>query len=64
MTQHKYSPKPDTKYKMFRDWLTNNLGIGQTRKEQVYLEISKSVSLKDVSYWIQVLFSAGIATLG
>ncbi|MEM7553448.1 MAG: DUF389 domain-containing protein [Cyanobacteria bacterium P01_A01_bin.84] len=68
MTQQKYSPQTDTKhstkFKMFRDWLTNNLGIGQTRKEQVYLEISKSVSLKDVSYWIQVLFSAGIATLG
>ena len=64
MTQHNYPPEADTKYKMFRDWLTNNLGIGQTRKENVYLEISKSVALKDVSYWIQVLFSAGIATLG
>lgn len=49
---------------MIRDWLSNNLGVDPARKEQVYIEIYKSVSLKDVSYWIEVLFSAGIATLG
>ena len=49
---------------MFRDWFANNLGVGQARKEQVYLEICSSLSLDDASYWIQVLFSAGIATLG
>ncbi|WP_414551380.1 DUF389 domain-containing protein [Anabaena sp. CCY 0017] len=49
---------------MFRDWFANNLGVSQARKEQVYLEICNSLSLDDVSYWIQVLFSAGIATLG
>jgi uncharacterized hydrophobic protein (TIGR00271 family) len=49
---------------MFRNWFANNLGVGQARKEQVYLEICSSLSLDDLSYWIQVLFSAGIATLG
>ncbi|KST70340.1 DUF389 domain-containing protein [Mastigocoleus testarum] len=49
---------------MIRNWLSNNLGVSPVRKEQVYTEIYKSVSLKDVSYWIEVLFSAGIATLG
>ncbi|WP_225894172.1 DUF389 domain-containing protein [Atlanticothrix silvestris] len=49
---------------MFRDWFAKNLGVGQVRKEQVYLDICRSVSLEDVSYWIQVLFAAGIATLG
>ena len=49
---------------MFRRWFANNLGVGQARKEQVYLEICSSLSLDDASYWIQVLFSAGIATLG
>lgn len=49
---------------MFRNWFANNLGISQTRKELVYLEICKSVTLEDISYWIQVLFAAGIATLG
>jgi uncharacterized hydrophobic protein (TIGR00271 family) len=49
---------------MFRDKFANNLGISQARKEQVYLDICKAVSLEDISYWIQVLFAAGIATLG
>ena len=30
----------------------------------IYLELSKSASLIDGSYWLQVFFSAGIATLG
>ncbi|TAE54435.1 MAG: DUF389 domain-containing protein [Nostocales cyanobacterium] len=49
---------------MFRDKFADNLGISQTRKEQIYLDICKAVTLQDVSYWIQVLFAAGIATLG
>ena len=49
---------------MFRDWFADNLGVGQARKEQVYLEICSSLSLDDASYWIKVLFAAGIATLG
>ncbi|TAF10563.1 MAG: DUF389 domain-containing protein [Nostocales cyanobacterium] len=49
---------------MFRDKFANNLGISQARKEQVYLDICRSVTLEDISYWIQVLFAAGIATLG
>ncbi|MBE9215181.1 DUF389 domain-containing protein [Plectonema cf. radiosum LEGE 06105] len=49
---------------MFRDWLSNNLEIDAVRKEEVYLGICNSVILKDISYWIEVLFSAGIATVG
>ncbi|MGM3306196.1 DUF389 domain-containing protein [Anabaena sp. WFMT] len=49
---------------MFRQWFADNLGISQARKEQVYLDLCRSVTLEDVSYWIQVLFAAGIATLG
>jgi len=49
---------------MFRDWLSNNLEIDAVRKEEVYLAICNSLSLRDVSYWIEVLFAAGIATLG
>ncbi|MDJ0694606.1 MAG: DUF389 domain-containing protein, partial [Mastigocoleus sp. MO_188.B34] len=49
---------------MIRNSLSHNLGVSPTRKEQVYIDIYKSVSLKDVSYWIEVLFSAGIATVG
>ena len=49
---------------MFRDWLSDNLEIDAIRKEEVYLGICNSVALRDVSYWIEVLFAAGIATLG
>lgn len=41
-----------------------NLGVTQSRKIAIYEDLIKSVSLLDVSYWLQVLFSAGIATLG
>ncbi len=47
-----------------RRWFAHNLGVSTVRKEQVYLDIAQSVTLTDASYWIQVLFSAGIATLG
>ena len=47
-----------------RRWFAQNLGVSTLRKEQVYLDIAQSVTLTDASYWIQVLFSAGIATLG
>ncbi len=46
------------------DLFAQNLGVNTARKEQVYLDIAESVSLTDTSYWIQVLFAAGIATLG
>ncbi|MEA5595092.1 DUF389 domain-containing protein [Rivularia sp. UHCC 0363] len=54
----------EDQFGMLRDWLSDNLEIDAVRKEEVYLGICNSVSLKDISYWIEVLFSAGIATLG
>lgn len=47
-----------------RNWFAESLGVGSERKEEIYIEIARSASLRDVSYWLQVLFSAGIATLG
>lgn len=47
-----------------RDWFAGSLGVGPERKEEIYLDIVQSASLRDVSFWLQVLFSAGIATLG
>ena len=47
-----------------RDWFARLLGIQQQRREEIYAELSRSASLLDGSYWLQVLFSAGIATLG
>lgn len=48
----------------FRNWLTTNLGISQARKQEIYHDLLISVTLQDVSYWLQVIFAAGIATLG
>lgn len=47
-----------------RNWLADHLEIGPRRKAEIYRSLLDSVSLADVSYWLQVLFSAGIATLG
>ncbi|MBD2596547.1 DUF389 domain-containing protein [Nostoc spongiaeforme FACHB-130] len=57
------TPKFDS-VNRFRNWLTINLGISQVRKEEIYRDLLISVTLKDVSYWLQVIFAAGIATLG
>ena len=47
-----------------RDWFAESLGVSQDKKQEIYLQVSRSATLIDVSYWSQVLFSAGIATLG
>lgn len=47
-----------------RDWFAESLGVRQDKKEEIYLQISRSATIIDFSYWSQVLFSAGIATLG
>ena len=48
----------------FRDWIAKKLGVSPKRKEELYLELSKSTTLTDPSYWLQTIFAAGIATLG
>jgi uncharacterized hydrophobic protein (TIGR00271 family) len=48
----------------WRNWFADKLGVRPEQKEEIYIQISRSASLRDVSYWLQVLFSAGIATLG
>lgn len=48
----------------FREFFARHLGVSERRKEELYIEILRSASLKDVSFWLQVVFSAGIATLG
>ena len=47
-----------------REACARSLGVSPARKEELYIEILKSASLRDVSYWLQVFFAAGIATLG
>src|SRR5689334_17770141 len=47
-----------------RDWFATKLGVGQERKAHIYIDLSKSATLFDPAYWLQILFAAGIATLG
>jgi uncharacterized hydrophobic protein (TIGR00271 family) len=48
----------------WRDRFATSLGVSPQRKEDIYLDLSKSATLRDPSYWLQILFAAGIATLG
>ncbi len=36
-----------------RNWLAASLGVRPERKAEIYLDISKSATLKDVSDWLQ-----------
>ncbi len=47
-----------------RDWLATQMGVDDQRKTEVYLEISQAATLKDATYWLQIIFAAGIATIG
>ncbi|MBD2176347.1 DUF389 domain-containing protein [Pseudanabaena sp. FACHB-1998] len=40
------------------------MGVDEQRKTEVYLEISQAATLRDPTYWLQIIFAAGIATLG
>ncbi len=48
----------------WRDWFAKSLGVHRERKTEIYLDLSKSATLQDTSYWLQILFSSGIAILG
>ncbi|MDH3530312.1 MAG: DUF389 domain-containing protein [Acidobacteriota bacterium] len=48
----------------FRAWFASALDADIERKTTLYIDLSKSATLKDLVYWLQILFSAGIATLG
>ncbi|MEO8072805.1 MAG: DUF389 domain-containing protein [Acidobacteriota bacterium] len=48
----------------WRDWFAGSLGVNRERKTEIYLDLSRSATLQDTSYWLQILFSSGIAILG
>jgi uncharacterized hydrophobic protein (TIGR00271 family) len=50
--------------KRFRAWFADHLGVNESRKQLLYEDLSSAASLRDATYWLQILFSAGIATLG
>ncbi len=64
MMSEKASHKKHHRFQHMRNWFAEKLGVREEQKEEIYIQISRSTSMRDVSYWLQVLFSAGIATLG
>lgn len=51
-------------FNRLRDWFADSLGIRPERKEEIYLDLARSASLRDTAYWLQLIFAAGVATLG
>ncbi|MFN0119785.1 MAG: DUF389 domain-containing protein, partial [Blastocatellia bacterium] len=49
---------------LLRDWFAESLGIRPERKEEIYLDLARSASLRDMAYWLQLIFAAGVATPG
>lgn len=45
-------------------FFARSLGVGAERKAALFLDLSRAATLKDIVYWLQILFAAGIATLG
>jgi uncharacterized hydrophobic protein (TIGR00271 family) len=56
--------KPPGTINRVRGWFAKKLGVGRERKAHIYVDLSRSVTLFDPAYWLQILFAAGIATLG
>lgn len=48
----------------WRDGLARHLGLEPDQRFEIYRSVSASATLRDVTYWAEILFSAGIATLG
>jgi uncharacterized hydrophobic protein (TIGR00271 family) len=48
----------------FRGQLERLLGIDPAFKPRTYLQVHSSVNLGSLTYWLELIFSAGIATLG
>jgi uncharacterized hydrophobic protein (TIGR00271 family) len=51
-------------FNRLRDRFAQSLGVKPERKEEIYLELAQSASLRDTAYWLQLIFAAGVATLG
>lgn len=48
----------------WRDRFAVSLGVKTDRKTEIYLSLSNAATLLDANYWLQILFAAGVATLG
>lgn len=48
----------------WRNLFAASLGVRLERKKEIYLGLSQAATVLDTSYWLQILFAAGVATLG
>ena len=48
----------------WRDWLADHIGLDDEQKQVVYGSIARSATLRDATYWAEIVFAAGIATMG
>jgi len=51
-------------WRRFRDRFAASLDVNTERKVELSVDLAKSTTLRDIVYWLQIIFSAGIATLG
>ncbi|WP_337290036.1 DUF389 domain-containing protein [Candidatus Methylomirabilis sp.] len=49
---------------VLRTALAYLLGVSEERKPEIYLRLAQTASLAELNYWLQLVFSCGIATLG
>ncbi|MEB3175363.1 MAG: DUF389 domain-containing protein [Cyanobacteriota bacterium] len=50
--------------KQLRRGFSQNLDLSDEQKAAIYIQLAESVSLRDISFWLEVIFAAGVATLG
>lgn len=48
----------------WRNWLSRHLRLQGEERFQIYVNVATSATMRDATYWAEILFSAGIATLG
>lgn len=48
----------------WRNWFGRHLRLEGQDKFEIYSSVATSATLRDATYWAEILFSAGIATLG
>lgn len=48
----------------WRNWLARHLRMQRAQKFEIYVNVATSATMRDATYWAEILFSAGIATLG
>jgi uncharacterized hydrophobic protein (TIGR00271 family) len=51
-------------FDVLRSYFARLLRVSEDRKPQIYAEVFRSSDLFDLNYWLEIIFSLGIATLG